>query len=196
MATGRAKGSGVMNMLRRLSLTLALAGGLIATTAGLSFATAPAPTETRSLAQLLQSDAPADVAIALRALDGVPTPGLEDALVVAAQRAETELASAALDLLAQTGDVRAVALLEDAIRSTDPASVSVASVWLSSYGFLGLEVAERLLEDPDRVVRHAVLRALTWFEPSPEVESLLERTIADSDHKTARFATAVLTRGR
>lgn len=186
-----------MNMVRRLTLTLALAAGLLAATAALSFASGPTPPAAdEDLAQLLQSDAAADVAVALRALDGVPAPGLEDALVVAARRAEAELASAALDLLAQTGDVRAVALLEDAIRSTDPASVSVASVWLSRYGFLGLEVAERLLEDPDRVVRHAVLRALMWFEPSPEVDDLLERTIADSDRKTARFAAAVLTRAR
>lgn len=180
-------------MVRRILLTIALTGGLLASAVSLTWATTP-ERSSENVARLLVSDSAADVARALRILEGTPQAGLEDRLFVAALRPEPELSSAALDLLAQTGDVRAVGLIEDAIRSTDPARVSVASVWLSSYGILGLEAAERLLDDPDRVVRHAVLRALTWFEPSPDVESLIEQAIAHNDHKTARLATAVLAR--
>ena len=118
---------------------------LFAAVVGFAPAALAAPSNSR-VSDLLTSAAPSDVATGLRSLAGTPSPGLEDALYVAAQRPEAELSSAALDLLAQTGDPRAVDLLVDALRSLDPARVSVACVWLPQYGALGLDAAERLVE--------------------------------------------------
>ena len=175
-------------MLHRTMLSMALAGALAL---GPSALAAGPPRDGDAIAKMLQSDSPQDVATALRVLAGTPTVGLEDALVRAARRAEPELSSAALDLLAQTGDPRAVDLLEAAIRSADPSRVSVGCVWLPRYGTLGLEAAERLLEDPDPLVRRAVARTLKWFPPSPELQGVIERAVAQSRAKrAARLATA------
>ncbi|TNF36136.1 MAG: hypothetical protein EP329_05505 [Deltaproteobacteria bacterium] len=151
---------------------------LLAVFTGLAPAALATPAPSPEVSALLTSASAFDVATGLRALAGTPSPGLEDALYAAAQRPEAELSSAALDLLAQTGDARAVDLLEAALRSLDPARVSVACVWLPRFGALGLDAAERLVDDPDPVVRRATRRTLAWFPPSPEVQTLVERVAA------------------
>ncbi|PKQ17901.1 MAG: hypothetical protein CVT68_06125 [Actinobacteria bacterium HGW-Actinobacteria-8] len=168
-------------MSRRNTFLMVLFAGVVGFAPA---ATAAPPT----VAQLLTSASPAQVAVGLRQLAGTPAPGLEDALYVAAQRPEAELSSAALDLLSQTGDTRAVELLEAAIRSLDPSRVSVACVWLPRFGALGLDAAERLLDDPDPVVRRAMGRTLAWFPPSPEVQALIERVAVATRPDGSRVA--------
>ena len=160
-------------MLRRSAFFVVWVAG----TFGLGSWASAAPNASGSVARSLTSDSPAQVAMGLRQLDGTPSPGLEDALFIAAQRPEAELSSAALDLLSQTGDPRAVDLLEAAMRSLDPSRVSVACVWLPRFGALGLDVAERLLDDPDPLVQRTVLRTLAWFPPGPEIQVMVERVV-------------------
>jgi|GEM_PF-3189345 len=164
---------------------------LFAAVVGFAPVALAAPSNSR-VSDLLTSAAPSDVATGLRSLAGTPSLGLEDALYVAAQRPEAELSSAALDLLAQTGDPRAVDLLVDALRSLDPARVSVACVWLPQYGALGLDAAERLVADPDPVVRRATARTLAWFPPSPEAELLAQLVTEATPDATSRVADGVL----
>ncbi len=147
---------------------------------------------TAEISALLESDRPADVAEGLRALQGVPAPGLEGALATAAAHPMAELSGAALELLAQTGSAKALPLIEAALRSGDPGRISVASVWLPRFGDAGLDVAARVVDARQPMARHAVLASLAHFPASPKAKALLERASHRADSRTARVAAFAL----
>ena len=77
------------------------------------------------------------------------------------------------------------------LQSDSPQDVATALRVLAGTPTVGLEAAERLLEDPDPLVRRAVARTLKWFPPSPELQGVIERAVAQSRAKrAARLATA------
>jgi len=197
------RGSGGSRVARGVGLMAMMAGVMV-----LGATAHAAPSKTMSLiepthraalkavGELLTSDSPSDVAQALRVVRQVGPAGLEGALAQTAEHPDPELASAALDLLAQASDPRAVNLFEAAILSRDPALVAVATVWLPAYGERGLEIAARLLETDHPVVRHAALSALGQFPPSDAITALLTRAGEHDDARTARVAKAALRTAR